>query len=512
MLVNAALSAVIVGLVAGVSVIRQPAAPPTISEFAPANPGRVTAEPSDQAARPGESPRHSGPLLRPQGKAGVPSALQCWSWPDGSTTQTFDRQSPPCIASWDVETGNGGATTVGVSRGEIRIGVPAESVSAWQPFAAFVSSHYQLYGRRLTLVALGVHDLTAAESQRAAGSAAAERRLFAALDDPGAGAATPDLGVYLDTLAAKRVIGVLTSDAQLSTTALAAQAPFAWSRQPAMDTVQAVLATTVCRELTGHRARFSRQTSGQDRRFAVLVPASKANGGTAFDTDALQSGLDRCHVAARVIEYDPAAPDRIEATVAQAKRDGVTTFIPFGSARTLADAVMPAALRVGSRPEWLLPGLASQRSTQAWAQAPAAEREGLFGLATWAVGLSSGRLPAVQALNEVAPRATLDASGQAVYDGLTLLAAGIQLAGPHLTAESFAHGLETTAFANPGAGQAPDHQARVGFTDRDHAMLDDVAKVWWHDDSFCFVGGGRRWALDELDYADPGFFDLGKGC
>ena len=42
-------------------------------------------------------------------------------WPDGKVTQTFDPQSPACIASWpEAAKGNGGATTRGVSTSTTR--------------------------------------------------------------------------------------------------------------------------------------------------------------------------------------------------------------------------------------------------------------------------------------------------------------------------------------------------------------------------------------------------------
>ena len=69
-------------------------------------------------------------------------------------------------------------------------------------------------------------------------------------------------------------------------------------------------------------------------------------------------------------------------------------------------------------------------------------------------------------------RAYLDGGGdpaaviqhaRAFYNELLILAAGIQLAGPNLTPETFAQGLASTTFPNPGAAGAPFFQATVGF-------------------------------------------------
>jgi len=502
-LVNAGVSAAIVAALAGVSVFRSPAAPPTIQEFAPANPGRTldggtTTEPLPQGSH------ASGPLAKPRNTPGVPSALQCFAWPDGSTTQTFDRQSPPCLSSWDAAGGNGGATSRGVTRSEIRVGVPASSVAAWQPLATFFSRHYQLYGRTIRLVPLGIVDLTDPEGQRAAAASAAERGVFATLDEPVPAVAEPQsLDVFLDTLAGAHVVGVLTRSTQVSSTALSAQAPYAWSVFPPIDTAQRTLGTAVCRELSGHRAQHSDETAGKTRRFAALVPA----GPGRPDVGSLASVFDRCHLEARVLEYDATDPGEVQQRLASAKADGVTTILPFAGGRVLAQTLLAAASRIGYHPEWVLPGLTQQRDLQG-----APKDQAVFGLAAWQKPLPESSRVAAQALREVAPRARFDSTHQSVYDGLALLAAGFQLAGPGLTAQAFADGLETTTFANPGAGAAPSYQARVGFQDVDHTLVDDVAQVWWRGDRFCFVERGKRWSLDGLPFSDPGFFDASKGC
>lgn len=513
-LVNALISVGIVAAIAGASVFRKPPAPPSIAEFAPANPAQQLAvEPSPLAARNGSKSLPVGPLPTPPQADGVPSTLQCWGWPDGSTTQTFDRQSPPCISSWAAAAGNGGATSSGVTHTEVRVGVPAAAVAAWQPYADFFSRHYQLYGRTLRLVPIGLQNFKTAEGQRAAAVSAAEQSVFAALDVPGAANdALPDLGVYLDTLADVQVLGVLTGATQISTTAMSAQAPYVWSRQPAMDTTQRTLATAICRELSGGRAVHAEQTEGQTRRLAVLVPAANNNAGRTFDATSLVSALERCHLSVQVREYDAGDRPGLEQLLSDERRGSTTTLVPFGGASVVAGRLMAAAQRVDFRPEWLIPGLAHQQSASAWAEAPPEQVKTLFGIASWSPPLPAHSTPAAQALHEVAPSAEFGVEEQAMYDGLSLIAAGVQMAGPGLTAQSFADGLESTTFANPEAGAAPAYQARVGFADVDHSMVDDFAQFWWRGDQFCMIGAGRRWTADELPFSDPGFFDPSAGC
>src|SRR4051794_3308676 len=113
--VNGVVAAVLVGLLAAVALVAKPSAPPGIGEFAPQAAKPITKAPA-QAASTQQSGVGVGkttatspatglgarPAPKPTATAGVPSALQCYTWPDGEVTQTFDPQSPPCIAAWDV--------------------------------------------------------------------------------------------------------------------------------------------------------------------------------------------------------------------------------------------------------------------------------------------------------------------------------------------------------------------------------------------------------------------------
>jgi hypothetical protein len=99
-----------------------------------------------------------------------------------------------------------------------------------------------------------------------------------------------------------------------------------------------------------------------------------------------------------------------------------------------------------------------------------------------------------------------------------VLAAGIQLAGPRLTPESFAEGLRSTTFPNPGAAAAPFYQATVGFEDGDASMTNDFNEFWFDPSTDwqtyspqpglnfyrtnCYVGLGRRWSGDSWPRTD----------
>jgi hypothetical protein len=92
------------------------------------------------------------------------------------------------------------------------------------------------------------------------------------------------------------------------------------------------------------------------------------------------------------------------------------------------------------------------------------------------------------------------------YRWMLLLASGIQLAGPHLTPESFARGLQQADFPNP---DNPQRVGKVGFQSGRHGMTIDGAEMWWGEGahppysdadwggSLCYSGHGRRYQLGE---------------
>jgi len=120
--------------------------------------------------------------------------------------------------------------------------------------------------------------------------------------------------------------------------------------------------------------------------------------------------------------------------------------------------------------------------------------------------------PAFWAVNEINPSFTWDYSdinrGNILepYRSLLLLAAGIQMAGPHLTPATFAEGLKKAAFPNPPFYTRP---GSAGFAEGQHTMTTDSA-IWWWDGNTqepvdansggpgtdCYADNGRRYRLN----------------
>ena len=510
-LVNAALGVALIGVIAGVSMTGQGPHPNGLAEFAPAG-GKALSNttPSGAPTSPHQRVRTDPELLRvPAGARGTPRQVACYGWPDGSTTQTIDPQSPPCITSWDVTGGNGGATTRGVTGTAIRVGVFGGISDTLRQYATYFTTHFQLYGRSLQLVDLGKARLSTAEGQRAAVDQAVQQQVFAALVAPAATAGPAAVpSEYLQGASAARVITLLATAGQVSTTTLSALAPYVWSYEPAFDQLQTAAGSLVCQTLAGRPARYSAQQARNSRRVGLLVPDASHAGGSDLDVETLTTALKACHSPARVERFDPTSPGGARDALLNLKAARVTTVLPYLSSSRIAGTLMPAAESLGYHPEWLLTGIDSGPDPHTWADAPPAQTRSLFGLADWSRPLSASLQPAAQGLAR-----PIDADAPA-YHALLVLASGIQLAGARLTATTFGNGLGGTVFPNPGTGRPPTYPASVGFDDSDHTMVGDVALSWWqpaaHD--FCLVGTGSRWRFDGFPDTDPGLFDPAKGC
>jgi hypothetical protein len=503
---NIAIGVGLIAVIASVSLFRQDARPPSLGEFAPAG-GRaltdVRAGPPTPAARTAVRPSPVA-LPRPVGVAGVPPQLACYGWPDGTQTQTFDPQSPPCVSRWDVTRGNGGATASGVTATAVRVGVDRSQLRAVGAYASWFDSHFELYGRSVQLVGVDLSDLRTPEAQQAAATAAVQQQLFAVLvtPPPTAGpAAFPQQ--FLDVAADHGIITLLARTTGASSTALSALSPHAWSYAPGLDVLEQAAGDVVCELMAGRKATLSPQQSGKARRFGVVVPDAAHAGGNDLDVQTLSAALQGCHSGVELERVDPSSPSSAADALRRLKIAGVTTVVPYLGAAAVAHALMPAAEDQGYRPEWVLSGIDDDPAESVWSRAPAKQLRGLVGLASWQP--SAALHPARRVGSGV---------DEPAYRSMLMLASGLQLAGPELTPETFGAGLSATAFPNPGAGSGPLHQAAVGFDDLDHAMVDDVALARWRPaaKAFCLIGGGTRWTFGNLPKSDPGLLDPGKEC
>ena len=539
--VNGVLALGLVFALAAFALVVNPPAPPGIAEFAPQATKPITKAPLGQSAGRGAatdgpcaangacgpSPTATGavagPTPVPTKSGGVASTKQCYAWPDGSVTQTWDPQSPPCIADWPERArGNGGATARGVSKAEIRVAVPLEQgTHDWQPLVRFFNSHFELYDRRIVLVPFpaqaenGSHGGRDPAAQRADAETVGSLRPFASLTYPGG---QSDTRTFLRGVTASGIVTVTAANQVTigSESQLRGENPYAWNYSPTSTDLLAATATMICRQLAGRPAKHSLDYVSAKRSFAVVIPNQEYLQGHLDGLEQLRDALAACGVPRpRVVEYvhpqDSQDPSANVSAMVQLKKDGITSLIywPTSGGSASAGAPQKAASGVGYHPEWIIPGYSSASVYALGIGAPDEVRSS-FGIASWNHVQALSERPSYRAYAESvgdAPPEDVAVQPQlyeALYRSLLLVASGVQTAGPQLTPQRFATALQATVFPNPGAGSSPDYQAHVGFAE-DHVMVDDFAAFWFDPnqttdptgepakDPFCYVQSGRRW-------------------
>jgi hypothetical protein len=549
-IVNGAFAAVVVIVIATTAIVVKPPATPGVAEFAPQAVKPIVDAPKRQssefgtssggacgglvcAAGPGEPAAGASPTAPsaqplPNKEAGAPSALQCYVWPDGSVTQTFDPQSPPCIATWDDAKGNGGATSAGVTATAIRVATPVASnlveprpyVEHTRAIVNFINARYQLYGRKLVLVeAPGLQDAPAA--QQAAAESVAEQKPFAAM----AGDVTRNNLVFRQTLSRHRVITVDGITRRATSADLRANSPYWWDYAPTYDVVQRNAGLFTCRGLAGRPAKWGGVgTQGKPRKFAVVIPESTGNPP---DVQPLLQTLSACHVSARVVTVPNNSGDPGASQAFVDLRDDDVTSLFLVTRRT--PHFQTTASEVGYYPEWILTGSNDQAAESEWgATSPKEQTTNMFGSVSWNKFLGYQDMPAFKAMLAAGFRGGGSAGTheiENIYHQLAVLAAGIQMAGPRLTPNTFRDGLHATVFPNPGAGARPYYQASVGFDGKGFQMQRDFTMTWWNTaqpsryapgapGAFCFAERGRRYRPDDQPSGEPKLFtrtDCGWG-
>ncbi len=559
--VNAGVGLLVLVLVAVLALVVKPPAPPGIAAFAPQASKTITKAPQSQSSNfgsgAGQCAAGQACSLLPTTtttpptttRRGVPSALQCYKWPDGTVTQTFDPQSPPCIASWDEAKGNGGATSPGVTASEIRVALPdwgtAPGYPGVKPIVDFFNTHYQFYGRKITIQpftsqqanAQATSNFNQPDLQRADATQITTMKVFATTDFVEPLHYSWSLPVFRQILTDHKIVSLHGGEEVPygSERDLEAHAPYEWSYYTPIDSVMRNFGVLTCRQLVGKPANHSRDGDlrSATRKFAAVLPAEDELGGPMPGLDTLKQALAACGVPDLKVVYfsfrDRALAAHMAPAMRQLHNDGVTSiyWFPDGGGSGASHPWQVANL-VGYHPEWLMIGWNNYQSAFELENVPT-ESGSAFGVGVWnkfqPLGLEFWERAFIAAGGDAAQVHTgAITSGRAFYQELLLLAAGIQMAGPNLTPETFARGLHTTTFPNPGAGGPPFYQGRVGFEGSDVTMVNDMQAFWLDTRlpgqavpqqpnnneylAMCYVNLGKRYSLDTWPTAD-GFYQNG---
>ncbi len=539
-LLYGSLAIIVLLVIAAVALVVVPPSPPSVSEFAPQAQEQIDQAPDQQSSQFGS------------GEEGVCALGQVCEGPGQSAQatqrrviekarvrrcvgdpprQTEDPQSPPCVNFWEGD--NGGATYQGVTRDEIRLGwaVASESYVANQNNAATLTRliahfnrRYELYGRTLRLIRVNQ-----SEPLAAAVAVDEEVRAFA-----GIGFVLGLDGMkFQRELARRRVISTSGSPTFYGHEDYQRMSPFGWSYFPDFDEIQRNAAEFTCTNLAGGQAVFAGGAQRLlTRKFAIFVPRPRRFASSPdhlIDVTTLRQHLARCGIdKAEVYDIsmsDPTNdPGRVATTYGQLRSDGVTSILLLTSA---ADASNYMTGAPGDyQPEWVLTGAPGQDNEFQWASvAPAFHKAHMFGAFTINKLLPYSETPAYYTQQDSSDWQDQNRPENVYgdpYQALLVLTSGIQLAGPRLTPDTFASGLQKAKFANPGAGGAPYYQAWVGFGPGGKTMVGDESVVWWSDSAssyhgnstrgpgggFCYVGRGVRFSSGHWRDVSNELFDV----
>jgi hypothetical protein len=514
--------------------------PPAIAEISPQANEQITEAPSEQASDLGEGGggRAVGAATTsttvPTATTIVPRAHRCVGDPP---RQIEDPHSPPCVAYWEGD--NGGASWQGVTRDEVRVGIP--NYDAGNPglvplYQAFFNNRFEFYGRKLVLVDItetGDPSMEGPEGGKAyAAKVDEQNQVFAS------GAGDPQAYHYYVELARRGIPSANTevkfTDAQMQ------ELHHVYSYRMGVDTMFSNVGEWACKRLVGGKAvHGGDDVAGTTRKFGAIL--HRGYGDSPVSTRPLRDELAGCGVQPEVVEFTcnctssftpQMTPADATSTMVKMQQDGVTSIFCMCEPADMA-LLMRSATAQQYFPEWLVSDYVDLANTflmKTLAGGVPEQAAHVFGI-TFSPRLTTVQsTPAFWAAWEVDSTYDFEQASRyyfAVkqYWAILLLASGIQMAGPNLTPETFEQGLAKTLFPNPST---PLMTGSVGFNDplRSHSFTKDGTELWWSNTApdpypsggpgaYCYVDGGARHRKGGWPHGGDPFFqgscDSGAG-
>jgi hypothetical protein len=514
-------------------------APPAIAEFAP-QVQQIKQAPTQQAggfgagATPTPTPT---PTPSASGSSAVAAgAMPTPSLPPGAIVshcvgdpprQTEDPQSPPCVPYWSGN--NGGATAFGVTGDTITVAVPEFAFgdpTADADLVKFFNMRYQFYGRRLAMKGFA-SDLSAVPDPNKADAEAQTVQNLGAFASTGTGLRQGSEFLYYDDLARRHIISVSGGiTARQTTSHYQSYAPYEWSFSPPIDLSLRNWGEFICKVLAGRPPvdAGGAQSSPPVRSFGELI--ERPADGSIPDDSLLLDALGNCgagSVSRQRYEIDEAGDVSTQArnAIVSMEQAGVTSVICTCTVNDLNNTFMQDASSQGFEPEWVVQTYGGNDGEDSTGAATPDQKLHEIGISFQNKTQPKADAPWYWAVHEADPSynvADTDGYGETnLYHMLLILAAGIQAAGPHLTPQTFAQGLQSLQFSNPGCGRAPYYQACVGFDGGAYTMVSSGTMIW-HDPrqqgtvdasghtAVCYVDAGLRYELGDWPIEPPRFY------
>jgi hypothetical protein len=459
-----------------------------------------------------------------------------YDWPDTCDTERGTVKipsvfAPPCVPAFDGD--NGGATTPGVTADSIKIvyynpevsadvasllgamranDTPEQRAETLQQFLDVFGSVGQLYGRTVELVSFDASGLASdVVAAQADATDIVAMEPFAVLGGPAL-----DRGTFAQELADAGILCFGCTGAAIPESMALEMAPYVWNALPSPDQILDLLGAWVA-ALGDEADNAPAERAGGD-----LKDKPRKLGVIHFEQDPPvfeQTAEDRASMAdvALVESYvldPPTLPAKAAELIAEFKAEGITTITFLG------DPLMPiyllqAATEADYFPEWVFTGTALTDTNIFGRQYDQQQMEHAYGISQLPVPVEQDLQDSIHVYrwyfgdDDALPPA--ENQYALVAPGVAWLIAGIHMAGPELTPETFARGL----FRIPPAGGGPTTpQVSYGnwgyFPEMDYQAIDDAVEIWWDpsvsvEDERGVVGkgayrrsnGGERFTADE---------------
>jgi hypothetical protein len=298
-----------------------------------------------------------------------------------------------------------------------------------------------------------------------------------------------------------------------------------------VDTLFANQGNWACNRLAGGKATHAGPLLQNDKRVFGIIMTKNWQENPA-SPKSLEAELAKCgEKSAKTLVYTfnassfptpQKSPADATNAIVQMKQAGVTSLFFMGDPPDM-NVVMNAATAQSYIPEWLLGSyvdLDNNLLMHADVTDPTQLRHA-FGISIQPRVTRPEAMPAAWAAWEEDPTYKFAAGDRLAfaakgYWAIFEIAAGIQMAGPHLTPATFEAGLRKAVFPNPitkimiGA---------AGFNEPigSHSMTKDGAEIWWDPNAtdgaggagsgaWCYVNGGKRYRLGGWPKGGDPFF------
>jgi hypothetical protein len=434
-------------------------------------------------------------------------------------------------------TENGGETSPGVDADTITIALATDQVAQGNALVNYFNAHFNLYGRKV-VVSQKTKGCFGGGPQdwRNVAKTNAQADIFAAVGFCDTKARE---GIYYDALADEGVVSISSRPGIWTEKQMTAHHPYEWSWFPPFDVGQRHSGQLAC-ALRGKPAKHAgAELQNTTRKFGVFYNTYADSDPP--DLSAIKATLAGCNISADFAAvtlssdggtggqgYTQESIQQINAAIQRMSRAGVTTLITLTHAETTKQIAQYASGQ-GYQPELMVSSYSYSDFDLFASAMPGDQQPHVFGPSVWNRFIHPGEEYWYAAVKEGDPTYIYNSSLDYyntwyAYKPLLVLFSGLQMAGPHLTPQTFAAGLQGTSEVwkwkevadlgiEPGVwpnAKIPGHtEGFVSVKPGQHSYVVDASVIWYNPSnanpeynttgSFCYLGMGHRFRLGGYD-------------